>query len=115
MNKWESFCEDEWILNVIKGYRIELVDVPFQSCEPKLLEQDDNVDKCIERLLNIGAIESVWHDLGQFVSSIFTVPKSDGSHRLILNLKKFNEFINAEHFKLEDIRTVTNLLRIDPE
>ena len=111
VNKWESFCDDDWILKVVNGYKIEVVDVPFQACEPKSLEKEANVDNCIERLLSIGAIEQVQDVAGQFVSPIFTVPKSDGSHRLILNLKKFNQFIIEEHFKLEDIRTVSNLLR----
>ena len=46
----------------------------------------------------------------QFVSKIFLRPKTDGSYRLILNLKQLNEFIEVQHFKLEDIRTAKNLM-----
>ena len=38
------------------------------------------------------------------------MPKPNGSYRFILNLKKFNEFVPTIHFKMEDIRTVINIL-----
>lgn len=44
------------------------------------------------------------------MSSIFLVPKPDGSYRLILNLKKLNEFIETDHFKLEDFRVAKRLI-----
>lgn len=40
--------------------------------------------------------------VGQFLSSIFLVPKPDGSSRFILNLKAWNRFLRRPHFKLED-------------
>ena len=40
---------------------------------------------------------------GGFVSNIFTVPKSSGKVRLILNLKRLNTFLEYEHFEVEDI------------
>lgn len=38
------------------------------------------------------------------------MPKPNGEVRFILNLQKLNQFIYTEHFKLEDIRTVTKLM-----
>lgn len=46
----------------------------------------------------------------QFVSNIFIVPKSDGSDRLILNLKNLNKFLEVPHFKMENRTTVLNFL-----
>lgn len=46
-----------------------------------------------------------------FLSSIFLVPKKDGRHRPIINLKKFNKFIPHTHFKMEGIHMLKDLLR----
>ena len=43
------------------------------------------------------------HD--DFISSLFTRPKKDGSKRMILNLKQFNKNIKYKHFKMESIKT----------
>ena len=47
---------------------------------------------------------------GGFISNIFLVPKDEERWRLILNLKSLNEFVAFEHFKMEDIRCVKDLL-----
>lgn len=38
------------------------------------------------------------------------MPKSDGSFRFVLDLKRLNKFITTEHFKMEDLRTAILLL-----
>lgn len=68
------------------------------------------VKEQIRKLLDKRAIQKCDPVAGQFISKIFLVPKPDGSHRLILNLKLLNEFIIKEHFKLEDHKTVLNML-----
>jgi hypothetical protein len=45
------------------------------------------------------------------LSTIFTVPKPDGTFRLIINLKFLNNFLEVQHFKMEDYRTVCCLLQ----
>ena len=46
----------------------------------------------------------------QNVSPIFTCPKKDGSHRLILNLKKLNVDIPYKHFKMDSLQTALQLV-----
>lgn len=58
----------------------------------------------------MGAISQCQAVSQQFLSSIFSIPKNDGSHRFILNLKNLNKFVLTEHFKLEDIRTLCKLV-----
>ena len=45
-----------------------------------------------------------------FYSNIFLVPKKSGGQRLI-NLKALNQFIHPEHFKMEGIHTLRDLMR----
>lgn len=39
---------------------------------------------------------------GQILSNVFLRPKKDGTHRLRLNLKRFNESVSHYHFKMGD-------------
>lgn len=64
----------------------------------------------IKKLLLSGAITKCEDVPGQFISNIFLIPKSDGSYRFILNLKKLNKFVITQHFKMEDIRTASKLI-----
>lgn len=73
---------------------------------------DDNIQmqKAIDDLLSIGAVQECVEEDGQFLSSIFLVPKKNGKMRFILNLKNLNKFIETIHFKMEDFRTVLKLI-----
>ena len=53
------------------------------------------------------------HEKGEFISPIFLTPKSDGTFRLILNLKKLNKHMPYHHFKMDTISTVLNLVTKD--
>ena len=48
---------------------------------------------------------------GDFMSSIFTRDKRDGSYRMILNLKQLNKPTECEHFKMESLQSVLNIIR----
>ena len=49
--------------------------------------------------------------LGNFVSSILTRRKQDGSHRMILNLKRLNQNVENKHFKMESLLNVLNIIK----
>lgn len=74
------------------------------------MSEKNTIQSSINILLNTGAVSEVQPCKSQYISKIFLVPKPDGSHRLILNLKSLNKFIWNAHFKLEDYRTVTKML-----
>ena len=89
--------------------------IPNQAQIPKNCTFTENdareMNTCIQKLLALGSIVETNHTLGEFISSIFFVPKTDadGPSRFILNLEKLNKFLQNEHFKM-DYRTVRRLM-----
>lgn len=69
------------------------------------------IDKEIDKLLDIGVIEEAKHEEDQFISPIFTRPKKDGEHRMILNLKDLNMSVEYHHFKMDTFETVLKLVK----
>lgn len=88
--------------------------MPNQTQEPSSSEFSDlensQIRQCISKLLRIHAISVVEKCENQFLSSIFIVPKSDGTGRFILNLKSLNEFVDSPKFKMEDHRVAQRLI-----
>ena len=48
---------------------------------------------------------------GRFYSTLFLVPKKDGGHRPVINLKALNNCVMAPHFNMEGIQTLKYLLK----
>ena len=46
-----------------------------------------------------------------YIYSIFLREKRDGSHRVVLNLKGLNEFVQGHHFKMETLDTAVRLMK----
>ena len=114
MQKWSEITSDKFVLSLVRGYEIEFETEPI--CSVYVNKNFSNTEKrkieCeLERLLRFGAVEYIEKDDVLFSSPIFLVPKPDNSHRLILNLKNLNKFLRCPHFKLEDFRSVCNLIR----
>ena len=65
----------------------------------------------INKLVGKGVIEYTEHEKGEFISPIFFFSKSDGTSRLTLNLKTLNEFLECNHFKMETVHWVADLIQ----
>lgn len=76
-------------------------------------QERNEIKQAISKLLQKKAIQKCQSAEGQFISKIFLVPKSSGGYRLVLNLKKLNEFVTTEHFKIEDHKTVLKSITKD--
>ena len=80
------------------------------------LFRDTDHSKALRReimsLLDKGAIEELNpQSLSPgFYSRLFLVPKTDGSHRPVFDLKSLNQFVHKEKFKMTTPRTVTNVM-----
>jgi hypothetical protein len=57
-----------------------------------------------------GVTEPTNPESGEFIS-IFLSLKKDGTFRVILNLKRLNEFVEYHHFKMDTIYTAIHLMK----
>lgn len=69
------------------------------------------VDNEVKELLKIKAIVPCESEPGEFISTIFIVPKPNGKFCPVINLRYLNEFVHYEHFKQETFSVVLDLLQ----
>ena len=115
-SNWLKITQDRWVLSTIQGYMIDFVSQPHQPSVPQppqfSVEHTQLISMEITELLQKNAIEEVTPHLQPgFYSNFFLVPKKDGGQRPVINLKALNRFVQKEHFKMEGIHTVKDLLR----
>ena len=89
---------------------------PVQMRAPPPLQykqQETNlIQEEVEKLIQKGAIGPMMNPSPQqFVSQIFMVPKKDGTHRPMINLKALNKFVKRQHFKMEGPQLIKDLLQ----
>lgn len=116
---WETITNDNWILQTIKGCKIEVTTFPQQTYIPRTIkfttEENIKIRQELTRFLKCGIIEKASNDTNnEFISNIFIRRKKDGRIRIILNLKYFNEhYMEKTHFKMESLRAAINMMRKD--
>lgn len=71
------------------------------------------LDLEIIKFLEKGVIEECYNEKEEFISNVFLRQKKDGSYRMILNLKKFNEFVAYHKFKMDTLESVIQLVTPD--
>jgi len=115
---WELITSDSWILDTISGYRLEFFEKPeTQKIRPKPLKfsEDDSfvIDKEIKSLMDKKSISPFLPKQGEFFwsSRIFFVPKKSGELRPVINLRPLNSYLVYEHFKMENIAMVRDILK----
>ena len=65
----------------------------------------------IQGMLEKGAISPAPPTGRGFVSNVFLVPKKDRGQRPVINLKRLNKYVHTEHFKMEGIHVLKDLLQ----
>ena len=115
-DNWRQLTSDAFILDMVKGAKIPIEDYDLvHEIESKNNQIKGNeieiLDKEIEKLSKLGVIEKSIHETGEVISPVFLREKSDGSHRMILNLKEFNESVEYQHFKMENLASATMLMK----
>ena len=116
VSNWMKVTSDPWVLNTIQGYKIKFWAQPKQAHPPTPLhfsQKETELMKAeILKLIKKQAISVVSPSANQgFLSRIFLVPKKDGSQRPVINLHQLNQLVVWEHFKMENIHLVQNLIQ----
>ena len=115
VKKWEEITPDPFIRNMVCGADIPIDEISdLQSKNQTYLKNQvqGNLRKetDTEILLSMGVIEKSMHQRDEIISPVFMVLKPDGSYRLILNLKKFNDSVQCEHFKMDNLTSATQMM-----
>ena len=114
---WQSICNDRKILRHVGGITIpfitKLIHQDTKPREIRFSEKEQNfIRTTLIDLVNTGcivelpALKAGWH------SNIFLRPKKSGSFRMILNLKPLNKMIEYRKFKMPNIYTVMNMVKV---
>ena len=107
LKNWEKLTTNPKIINLVQGIIIPFLSLPEQLKEPKIRRRTQLehglIKREIEKLLKKGAIEKAEVTKGQFISSLFLVPKKEGGTRPVINLKPLNQYIPYHKFRLETI------------
>lgn len=116
-DNWRKICVDPWVLAATQGYRIPWSSAPPRRviCRPVSLPQDQ-LSALLSELTELeskGAIERTSVHQAHYVSPLFLVPKSDHRWRVIFNLKSLNCHVQSQHFKMESLKSLGDLLSPD--
>jgi len=115
--QWKKLTNDKWILNMVKGYEIEFLSKPRQTRRPRPLKLHSSsqgaLDSALIDFLQTEVIESCDEEEEGFYSTLFPVPKKDGTARIIFNLSDLNEYIDTNHFKMDTVKSAVDLMTRD--
>ena len=79
LHNWLQITSDQWVIQVVKGYKLDLMSTPLQRIPPRPLEAKGHhsMEEEIQKLVAKGAIKKVTSCPSQFLSQIFLVPRTD--------------------------------------
>ena len=113
---WKVITQDQWILRTVQGFHIPFREEPRQMRLPQPYHYSKEQMKLLREevvsLLGKGAVEVVDPTLsaGGFYSTLFLVPKTEGRMRPVINLKALNFWVQPQHFKMEGIHTLREIV-----
>lgn len=106
-----------WVLNTVRGYQIEFVSLPVGNLNSNPLHFNYQDQRLIEKevldLSQKGAIVEVPWDSLVLLSNIFLVKKKSAGFRPVINVKNLNKFVKFQHFKMEGIHFLRDLLNVN--
>ena len=114
LSEWKKITSDSEILSKVSGIPLDFSEeIDYESsATPSKFSPNEEMFLSVE-IKNVfcrGVIKECQHEEREYISPIFLTHKSDGSFRMILNLKKLNDRMPYIHFKIKTIISVLNLV-----
>ncbi|KAG1043950.1 hypothetical protein G6F43_011537 [Rhizopus delemar] len=113
---WKTITNHPWPLSVIQnGYKIQFSKKPIPWRNQKkatTVEDQHHINEAIQKFLDGGMIEISPTQNRQFLSKFFTLQEKT-KRRPILDCQKLNSFIQVEHFKMEGVPALRELIEKD--
>ena len=109
---WKEITSDPEVLDWVEHTHIEFV----HNKHPVQVDgfnhvESEIIDSEVTKLLHKGVIVESKHSQDEFISPIFLRLKKNGvDYRMILNLKELNKFVVYRHFKMDSLKSVTDLM-----
>lgn len=115
LENWSKITSDQVILKNIQRIDINFLKVPVQLSSHNMMVVNNQekilIDQEVQEMLSKGVIVQVPPCKNQFLSNLFLVHKKDGGQRPVINLKNLNHFVMYQHFKMEGLYMVKDLLQ----
>ena len=119
--RWTGLTNDPFVISIVQqGLRLPFINRPPLQPPTRRdrrdlsmpIHQTKAIQEEIHELLLNQAIEPV-SDLSQpgFFHHPFAIEKPDGRHRPISDLRPLNQWLRYEHFQMESIKSVREMLR----
>lgn len=113
INYWKSITSHPWPISVIQqGYKIQFAKrpVPWKT-KPKQFSTEDqlHVNIAIQKFLKGEMIEVSPSQNKSYLSKFFTLQEQT-KRRSILDCQKLNSFIQVEHFKMEGVPALRDII-----
>jgi len=112
---WKMLTQDKKMLSIVKGYQIPFFFRPYTK--GVTLSRENKPKKgTSSRCGGAGDVAEGCHYQSractrEFLSNVFLVPKKDGGFRPVINLKALNHFVPYEHFKMEGLHCLKDILQ----
>ena len=113
ISAWEEIMSGQEILQTIQGMKIEFEKSPSQvRCSGFEISQNQPlIQEEVNKLLKKEVAVECEHEAVEYISPIFLWENTDGTQRLILNLKSLNKYLEYKHSKMQTFKTVLTLIQ----
>ena len=93
--------------------KLEFEEFPLQGECPgfEIRKNQPTIQDEINKLLEKGVVVECEHEPAEYISPIVLREKTDGTQRLILNLKHLSNYLEYKHFKMQTLQTILTLIQ----